>query len=305
MQKWYSDRIFKNKEEVLKFVESENNWSYHYTNKTTEGNKRYYRCNKVKARGNQCDAKIHLLFDSTSDDVVLFRTHTAHTHQNLPTTSYGKLSTELKEEIKNLVDLKTKPKAIMLVLQDKYKKKVITKSKLKNFIAQYKKEKYGPTVISLGELEQWSIDSSAIPDQEDEAFVVNHKIVYEDDYDEEMDEEDEETESDDEDTDENSFYIFISTKRLLKLASNSTKIHADATYKLIWQGFPVLIVGTTDLDRHFHPFGLAICSNETTTAFTFIFQSLLIGLTKLESTSIEPLVLISDAANSIRSAFQK
>ena len=106
-----------------------------------------------------------------------------------------------------------------------------------NFIAQYKKEKYGPTVISLGELEQWSIDSSAIPDQEDEAFVVNHKIVYEDDYDEEMDEEDE-------DTDANSFYIFISTKRLLKLASNSTKIHADATYKLIWQGFPVLIVGT-------------------------------------------------------------
>jgi hypothetical protein len=31
MQKWYSDRIFKNKEEALKFVESENNWSYHYT----------------------------------------------------------------------------------------------------------------------------------------------------------------------------------------------------------------------------------------------------------------------------------
>jgi hypothetical protein len=45
-------------------------------------------------------------------------------------------------------------------------------------------------------------------------------------------------------------------------ASTSKKIHADATYKLVWQGFPVFIVGTTDLDRQFHSFGIAVCSNE-------------------------------------------
>ena len=65
-----------------------------------------------------------------------------------------------------------------------------------------------------------------------------------------------------EDLDESKFRIFISTKRLLKLATKSNNIHADGTYKLIWEGMPVLIIGNSDLDRHFHPFGICICSNE-------------------------------------------
>ncbi|CAF4641731.1 unnamed protein product [Rotaria sp. Silwood2] len=38
----------------------------------------------------------------------------------------------------------------------------------------------------------------------------------------------------------------------------SSHLCSDATYKLVWQGFPVLIIGTTDLNKAFHPFGLAI-----------------------------------------------
>jgi hypothetical protein len=67
---------------------------------------------------------------------------------------------------------------------------------------------------------------------------------------------------DDNDDDRNKFLFFVSTKRLIRIASTSKKIHADATYKLVWQGFPVFIVGTTDLDRQFHSFGIAVCSNE-------------------------------------------
>ena len=29
-----------------------------------------------------------------------------------------------------------------------------------------------------------------------------------------------------------------------------------SSYKLIWLGFPVLVVGTTDKARQFHPFGI-------------------------------------------------
>jgi hypothetical protein len=56
--------------------------------------------------------------------------------------------------------------------------------------------------------------------------------------------------------------FFVSTRRLLTTAPTSVNIHADATYKLFWQGFPILIDGTTDLDHHFHPFEMAVCTNE-------------------------------------------
>ena len=74
---------------------------------------------------------------------------------------------------------------------------------------------------------------------------------------------DEDADDDDqENIDENKFQIFLSSVRLLNVASISLHVHADATYKLIWHGFPVLIVGTTDMKKVFHPFGLDICSNE-------------------------------------------
>ena len=41
-------------------------------------------------------------------------------------------------------------------------------------------------------------------------------------------------------------------------------MHADATYILIWNRWPVLIVGTTDADKKFHPFGIQVSKNERT-----------------------------------------
>jgi len=63
---------------------------------------------------------------------------------------------------------------------------------------------------------------------ENESFVVSYKILYNDE--------------DDEDDGGNKFRIFISCGSLLKIASMSQHIHADATYKLVWQDFPVLVI---------------------------------------------------------------
>ena len=38
---------------------------------------------------------------------------------------------------------------------------------------------------------------------------------------------------------------------------------SDATYKSTLEGYPILIVGTTDQSRQFHPFGYAITTEET------------------------------------------
>ncbi len=73
---------------------------------------------------------------------------------------------------------------------------------------------------------------------------------------------------------------------------------------MIWQGFPTLVVGTTDLDRQFHSFGMAIRSNEKTQNFIFVFCALQEGIQKLSLEEMNPDVLISDGTEAIRNAFQ-
>ena len=63
------------------------------------------------------------------------------------------------------------------------------------------------------------------------------------------------------------------------IASNHTVVlQADATYKLIWQGNPVLIIGITDTKNQFHPILIAVCSNETHNDYHFIFSALNKGI---------------------------
>ena len=98
----------------------------------------------------------------------------------------------------------------------------------------------------------------------------------------------------------------MTTRRLLLIANKSSKIHADATYKLNWQGFPVLIVDTTDLDRKFHPIGLSVCTEEKQKDFEFIFKAIRDGVFKLDdSNTYNPNVLIADGSDAIRNAFTR
>ena len=150
--------------------------------------------------------------------------------------------------------------------------------------------------INLGELEEWCLKNEKIPDNDDEAFVCSHDIQYEDEID------------DDEDVEANGskFRFFVTTKKLLLIANKSSKMHADATYKLNWQGFPVLIVGTTDLDRKFHPISLSVCTEEKQKDFEFIFKTIRDVLFKLDdSNAYNPNVLIADGSDAIRNAFTR
>ncbi|KAF9758301.1 hypothetical protein NGRA_3148 [Nosema granulosis] len=291
---WVKEMVFNTATEAKQAVIKENQWSYHYTNTTVEGKKKFFRCNKVKFRGKQCDACIHLLFSSTSDEVILYRDKSDHTHDKIQEKS-SIITNEVKEAIKELFELKLKPKAILEVLHER-RMAVPSIGQLNNFLRSMKTEKLGPTTISLGEIEQWCIESSkTIPESDDTPFVASYQVIYD---------VDDRNESDDDDMNDNKFRFFVTTKRLLQMASRSKKIHADATYKLVWQGFPVLIIGTTDLDRHFHSFGIAVCSNEKTQDFTFVFRGLQEGIQKLGFEEINPDVLIADGADSIRNAFQ-
>jgi hypothetical protein len=287
---WEKFAVYSNDQDAKVVITSEDTWSVYSTNNCSDGKKVYYRCNKVKVRGTQCNAILQVYYPNNSDEVVVYKTDSSHNHDELALSKQG-ISREAKVKIKELHKLHLKPNAIMEVL--KQNNIIIQKRQLSNYLHQLK-ESEGKMTISLGELEEWCIKNQKIPDSNDEAFVCSHKVQYEDDKD------------DDEDTEENGckFRFFLTTKRLLSIAIKSNKIHCDATYKLIWQGFPVLIVGTTDLDRKFHPIGLAVCTEEKQNDFEFIFKAVHDGLFGLDnSNAYQPEVLIADGSDAIRNAF--
>ena len=190
--------------------------------------------------------------------------------------------------------MRSKPKKIYEVLEEQNFK--ITRTQMNNYLTQLRKQNFEPSTLSLGELQSWYQSKLTVPQSEDEPFVFGFHIRYEDD-------------SDDDDNDVvddgNKFRFLLSSNRLLQIASISTKLHANATYKLNCHGFPVLLLDTSDCDRKFHPFGLAICSDEKESGFTFIFKRISDGVQRITASDFTPEVLIADGSGAIRSAFQK
>lgn len=129
--------------------------------------------------------------------------------------------------------------------------------KLESFLRTLKNEKFGKSNINLIDLKSWLEDNLIIPIDKTKPFVVHFELS--------MDEKNP------------SFRFFVSTK-LLSASAVSSIVHMDGTYKLIWQGYPILHVGTTDMHRSFHPFGLGVCTNEQTADYQFIFESMKKGV---------------------------
>lgn len=70
------------------------------------------------------------------------------------------------------------------------------------------------------------------------------------------------------------FRVFLTTRKFLKYVHQTQFLCVDATYKINWEGYPALVIGTTNLDRQFRLIGLGLCSGETETDFEFMFSSL-------------------------------
>ena len=134
---------------LLKFfsaITAEGRWSYHYSNYTNDGKKLYYRCKAIKRSKKQCNAAVYRLFDSPSDNVIIYRTENVHEH-DINNMSKEAFPTFLKSEINKMCDLLMKPKRILRNLADNGHQ--IQIKQLQNYITAYKKKKYGSTSISL------------------------------------------------------------------------------------------------------------------------------------------------------------
>lgn len=287
-KKWFLEETFGSKQQAIEFIQSEQCWSYYYANKSTTGLRITYRCNKMKFRGKQCEASVYLLYDSTNSSVHFYRSESIHTHEqdDYLDNAVGKISGEIEIEIRRMFENKMKPKAILFNL---VKNGLVppSKAKLTSFLAKLRKDKFGKDRLDFGLLGKWLKEKNTIPNDEHEPFVVDFNIHIDDQ------------------NEMNSFFrFFVSTKFLLGIGKYSEKIHTDATYKLIWQGYPVLVVGTTDSNRRFHPIGTCVSTNERSEDFEFMFRTMKNSLKEIFGFEMDPRVLISDAARSIHIAFK-
>lgn len=64
------------------------------------------------------------------------------------------------------------------------------------------------------------------------------------------------------------------------------------------------MLGDTDLNKKFHLIGITITSNETTNAYRFTFNSIMVGAKKLFVVDVQPAALMCDADPAIHNGFR-
>lgn len=73
--------------------------------------------------------------------------------------------------------------------------------------------------------------------------------------------------------------------------------HSDATYKVTWHGYPLLVSGYTDRANHFHLAAVSLCSTEKSSDFAPLFKSVYD-----KRQDVIPKVLLTDASESMHNA---
>lgn len=284
---WRFEKLFQNQQELDQFFTAENCWKMIENLYQAQGHKKVYRCSKVKRRGLQCSAGIYTLenFAPNNTTIKLFRKNLDHNCEH-SLNKVTQVSDEVREMIINKFQNGDKLQAILYTLRDNPDIVQPTKNQVANIIDSYRKKKHGDPNITLPDLEKFANEWKDVPENDDAGFVVNF-------------------ERSEPGSNEKWFRLFYSTKRLLRTTLLSKVIHVDGTYKLTIQGFPILVVGTSDLSKHFHVSGMAICTNETAADYKFVLESLKIGISLISTEEYEAKIIVADASRAITIAFEE
>lgn len=275
--------------ELFLTEQEENTWSILKAESTKKGLKTVYRCNHAKRRGTQCSAGIYTLTNKSPGDrkVSIFRKNLPHDHDNLQNKSFARIADEVKQRVIELYKNRSTPKSIMYVLSNDENMPQLSIQKVYNIIKAYKNKEFGDSGVTLNGLTEFVRRKMDVPEDPDEAFVVA--------FDRPNQNEDVEP----------WFRMFVSTKRLLQLATLAKNIHSDTTYKITVEGHPLLVVGASDMGGHFHMLGLMLACSETSDDYEFLFRSLRFGVENIIKGKMTVSVSISDAAGAIHNGFNR
>ncbi len=107
---------------------------------------------------------------------------------------------------------------------------------------QYLKQKLRPAeggVLSSGEFSEWCEARSEVPTEAepDKPFVASYS------------------------SSKDELFVFITSRRMLEQQRLWPTLHLDATYKVIVEGHPLVVLGYSDHARHFRPSGSLLCKH--------------------------------------------
>lgn len=290
---WTEDRKFATLEEAEAYLTSRGFVFFDVKNLIC-GQKFYFRCSKIpkdRKRSEWCKRRYIIFLPSDSTEFIVQCNDQNHNHDELLLGKKNRVSKEMKEFIRDLFDKNTtKPKDISSHIDSARKQRGLFGNEANPGIRQIEYLlglfRQGDTepVVNLGDLMQWCESNATVPTNDDEPFVLSHGISSHK-------------------KGENGFRFCITTLRLLLLLSEAKKICIDATYKLNWLGYPLIILGTVDQQKKFHPMIYACSSNETTDDYKFMFESAKNGIHRCFNRVFSPELLIADGAEAIRNAF--
>lgn len=255
-REWDLLRVFATTSDAREFIESEGRWKVNRLRDTHDGHKTEYRCNASGLK-NTCLCKLQLYqpSDSLEAHVLLFGDHD---HQE----KERELIPSVADRIVSLATNKMKPKFILTQLRCENVENMPSLKQIQNLIYRKKCKRFETDKISLGDLGTWLKAHSVVPEDENKSFILKYETS---------------TPLDDEPY----FRFAVSTKYWLKYAHKSANVHADATYKITWQGYPMFVIGCTDMQRQFHPLILGLASNETHDDYAFMFRALKCGVEEI------------------------
>lgn len=156
---------------------------------------------------------------------------------------------------------------------------------LNNFLSNLRRNQHGSKSMTMSELVDFVTPRLQMPLDVDQPFIAGYEY-------------------DAPNIEKRWFRLFITTKRLMSLAVKTKHILADATYKLVYEGYPSLTIGTTDNNKKFHHFGIGITTYEKQEDFAFIFRTVKKTVENVEGVEYEPDTLIADNAPEITNGFK-
>lgn len=258
------------------------------------GQKFYYRCNRIpkdRKRLEWCARRFIVFLPSDSRDIILQTNGENHSHNELLKNKHNNISPEMRNFINDLYKMETKrSSSIWLHLNDARERHHLfidepnpSKRQLEYCLKKFNCQGTGK-MIHLGDMAKWCDSKSNHTECVDDAFVLAHEIFAE--------------------KEKQGFRFCMSTPNLLEQLSKVSTIAIDATYKLNWMGFPLIILGTVDRQKKIHPMIYACASHETTDDYIFVLASInrYIGLHFPES-KFAPKIMIADGAHAIKNAF--
>ncbi|XP_035712736.1 uncharacterized protein LOC118437652 isoform X1 [Folsomia candida] len=221
---YFKGAIYENLTIAEEILKAEGEFRFKSANQTECGMKHFYKC-KVSSK---CSAKLYLLLAEDGQDVIRYQTNTAHDHLQKNKTSgvQGPTRQLMVELLKNGI---SGPSQIQASIRDSGLP-IPNRKQISNAKA-YLKSIEAPRIVSLGDLEKQLSALLTEPTSQDQTILVGKIIDFE----------------------KKTFHFMLSTPRLMQVLTFGDCLHADGTYKLVWENFPVLVLGTSDKNRNFHP----------------------------------------------------